>query len=219
MGNGPAIYGYNPSQVDALIQKLQSSYNSTIYDLEKGVKSFFVDYMAVAWASPNAVKYFQQIFKTDMERAISTTTENFSKAINAICTSANIIAQSMGTTYPQKQLDTSSSSKTIDVSGIKEEINGKLIFDSEKTADAITRLQTKMTGTENNLKNLAGSLRDSEAFLNPETATLVQNYINQVTTTITGVINGAASQTVQTMDAEKQMSILAKRTSEGNLNA
>lgn len=116
-----ALTGFDPDLVSSSISNVQSAYNDLIQAIGTEMQTRFVNGMEDKWACNEAQKFFQN-FKGVMDPIITESNNTFQSVVDSMNSAASNWASQTGTSWGGKQF--SRIEKQMDVSGIKENLNG-----------------------------------------------------------------------------------------------
>lgn len=117
-----AMTGFDPELVKGSMSKVEDAYDKLMTALETKVQSEFVNPMAENWACNQAQTFFTNNFKPSIDSLLSSSFSTFQSVIMSMNSAASNWAKNTGTTWGAHTFR--GTKKTIDVSGIKENING-----------------------------------------------------------------------------------------------
>ena len=132
-----AMQGFDPSIVKSSINNVQKAYDDLTKVICGDVQSQFVTPMGECWACNEAISFFGS-FKSSIDSII----DNTDRVCRSIVESMNDAAKNWAATTNTSwgNVSFSQTSKKIDVSPIKENINGVRGVDDGKAADAVSKL-------------------------------------------------------------------------------
>lgn len=199
MNNG---VGFNPEQVNFCIESLKKSYEELIILLGDGVQNNIVNELSDKWASNQAISFFNDVFKTSFDSLLISINAVFERVISVIISEAQLWANRTCTIYIAPEFV--QINKMIDVSLIRENVNGVRGIDLESSRSVLSKLPSIVESTNTILNQaqqsvlncgfIGGSQGDNLYSLLGSVKTNVQNSIqdvisqfnNSVQSTITG---------------------------------
>lgn len=132
--------GFDPTLVNSSINSVMAAYNDLMRALINDTQSKFVNPMAMYWACTNAQKFFTEA----LEPAISSQSNGINTIFQSVVDSMNDAARAWAT-----QTETSYSPVTftpntskVDVTGIRENINGVRGIDKTNASTTVSTLTT-----------------------------------------------------------------------------
>ena len=132
------LTGFNPADVATSINSVKSAYENLIRALGDDMQTKFVGGMADKWACADAQNFFNQAFKPAIDKLISSANTVFESVVSSMNSAANRWAADTCSTY--SSISFSPINKTVDVSGILENINGVRGIDLENTNESLGQL-------------------------------------------------------------------------------
>lgn len=134
-----ALVGFNPEEVRLAIENISSSYNSLVNSLINKNQSDFVVGMSSIWACEQAQNFFNAYQKdiADLNRKIESV---YLSIINSMNKAASVLAGTSGTEWSYVKFSPLISG--LDISVIKDNINGVKGIDLANTPDVLSKLDT-----------------------------------------------------------------------------
>ena len=141
-----AMTGFDPALVSGSITKVKDAYNDLVAALGTEMQSNFIDSMANYWACPDAQTFFAQNFKPAIDGLLSNSHKIFESVVTSMNSAAQGWARQTGATWAGTSFG--GALKTVDVSNIKENINGVRGVDEDQANSTAGRLTTIASNAE-----------------------------------------------------------------------
>ena len=180
------LLGFDPELVATSINSVQTAYDSLISAIATEMQTQFVNAMQDKWACNDAQVFFSQ-FKVVLDKLITESNNTFESVIESMNSAASNWAQNTGSTWSSKTF--TRIDKTMDVSGIKENINGVRGVDPQATEistklmtianNAISALTSAQTAVDN-CGFIGGSSASSLTASLAKIKTNIENAVNQI---------------------------------------
>lgn len=195
-----ALTGFNPTTVRTSMNSVQKAYNDLLKSLGTDMQTQFVNGMADKWACNNAQKFFTEGFKPAVDGLIKDSNKTFKSVIDAMNSGANAWAKQTGSEW--SKISFSQIDKSMDVSGIKENINGVRGVDAASANTVAAKLpnianeaKSALTAAENAVKD-CGFIGGSTASNLVASLRKIKTNIDNATQKITEQSKKAINQTV-----------------------
>lgn len=194
-----ALTGFDPSVVNSSISSVKSAYEEmmTVFD---SMQTQFVGGMEDKWACVDAQTFFEG-FADVMNRLISDVNVTFESVVMSMNSAAQAFATQMGASYNAQSF--SAITKTIDISGIKENINGVRGIDLQLANEVAAKLPGLAGSAEQALAHAQGAVQncgfiggDMSTNLNSSLTTIKEKF-NSYIGNITSQSKTAIENTVQ----------------------
>lgn len=117
-----ALTGFDPEKVSSSIGRVKTAYENLITALGDTMQNKFVGGMQDKWACKQAQTFFNEGFKPSIDSLINDSNKTFQSVIDAMNSAGRAWAESTNSQYSTTSF--SVISKTMDVSGIQENIGG-----------------------------------------------------------------------------------------------
>lgn len=137
-----ALTGFDPEVVSTSIGNVNTAYESLMTAMHTNVNTFVSD-MGTMWACQKAIDFFAT-FKEVADSNLKGAFDTFQNVVDAMNSAARAWATSCDTAYSNKDF-VASVAQTIDVSPIKENIDGVRGIDVENTETKVSDLNTILT--------------------------------------------------------------------------
>ena len=162
-----AMVGFNPELVTQSINAVQAAYEETVNAFFDGMQNKFVNRMSEIWACNVAVDFFNNVVKTNVDGLINGTSgvaESginwiFSNAVSSINGAAQAWAAQTETAYQPQQL--SVITKSLDVSNVRENINGIRGIDLQSVPSITSQFNEILGATTTALNKAVTAVRNS----------------------------------------------------------
>lgn len=196
-----AMTGFDPSVVNQSIGAVNAAYENLMYALGDQMQNQFVGGLADKWACNSAVNFFNTAFKPAVDELLKSANMVFESVVSSMNSAAQAWAQQTESSYAAKPF--SAITKTIDVSGIQENIGGirgidldtattvagKLPAIASSATEALTKAQQAVQNCGFVGGNQAGNLIASLG--------VIKDKISNATETITTQTKSAIDTTIQ----------------------
>ena len=166
MNNG--MTGFNPELVAQTIRRVQSAYENTVNAFFDGMQNKFVNRMSEIWACNVAVDFFNTVVKEQVESIINGPggdsnrggiTMVFNSVVDSINSAAITWANDTQSEYQSQALNVIT--KSLDVSNVRENINGIRGIDLEAVQGITSQLSDILGDTTTALNSAIEAVRDS----------------------------------------------------------
>ena len=171
-----ALTGFDPDVVNSAISKFSESAHDVLTILCKDFKTQFVDAMATIWACKDAQDYFAAV-KTSMDSLTEETEKIFRSVVDSMGSAGKNWGLQTGTSYTAPSFV--SNRMSLDVSGIKENINGVRGIDLDAAENVKSVLETLSSRTTTNL-TFAKHAVLSSGFIGGTSEANLQNSLEQI---------------------------------------
>lgn len=195
-----AMTGFDPALVSGSIIKVKDAYNDLVAALGTEMQINFVDPMTNYWACPDAQTFFVRNFKPAIDDLLQQSHVIFESVVNSMNSAGQAWARQTGATWSIKSFG--GALKTIDVSNIKENINGVRGVDEEQANSTAERLNTIASNAEAALTKASLAVqncgfigRDQEQRLLNSLGT-IKNKVNDSSAKLTSATKTAINDTV-----------------------
>lgn len=200
-----AMVGYDPEVVNQAIRNVKSAYESLINVLGDRMQNEFVGGMEDKWAAPQAQRFFQDSFKPAIDSIIQSSTSTFESVVSSMNSAGQAWASQTESSYSPQTF--SPITKTIDVGGIRREINlgdKKLIgIDKDLAVTVADKLPSLATDAKQALSDAQSAVQNS-GFVGENQQENLVNSLGQIKTKIDEVVNNITNETktaiVQTVE-------------------
>lgn len=189
-----AFIGFNASEVRACADKVKESYNDLMEVIKDKTKSEFVDKVSEQWYFKASYDWFNQSFKPAMEEIFNGVNATFDSVINSVDDAAYHWADLSGNTSLYTKSSLSLISATMDVSNIKDNLNGATQMDVEGVNSTLSVLSTLSSSASNALSSAVTAV-NSSGFIGGEQQAKLVNSLNKIKEKIIGVYDEAKEQT------------------------
>lgn len=183
------LTGFNPSEVQSSIRSVISAYNQLIAAIHDDMQNQFVKGMSDKWACKQAQDFFKE-FKKTVDELITKSSTTFKSVVDAMNSAGKAWADNTKSSYTK----TSFTEKTtkIDISSIKENINGVRGVDKEQADNVAAKLPiiAKSAATAlDNAKRAVGTC----GFVGGNQASSLQNSLETIKTNINKAVSDIAT--------------------------
>lgn len=137
-----AFVGFNNEITGASIKTVDNVYINVVLHTQEHVKKF-INSTSQVWACNEAITFFRDYFKPDMESLIKSLTVVFESAVNTMNSAARLWADNTNTPYSNVSFS-GAFDPTIDTSTIRENINGNRGADAVLVKEAVNVFVTNM---------------------------------------------------------------------------
>ncbi|MBQ9011194.1 MAG: hypothetical protein IJ093_00910 [Bacilli bacterium] len=203
--------GFNPDVVNAAITKINEAYTAIATAIGSETQNQFVQYVSENWAAPQAQKYFAKVDEAfnSLKASIDTIFQSVADSMN----SAGSIWSGV-TGRPFNRVSYTKSSEKIDVSIIKESINGVSGITTDCGSTAKSRLSTIMNKIDSELGKAAAAVSspDVSGFTQGASGSLaaslkqIQSNVSSTSNDLTTGLGNATQSTVETyQEAESKI--------------
>lgn len=162
MNNG--MTGFNPELVSQTIRRVQSAYENTVNAFFDGMQNKFVNRMSEIWACNVAVDFFNTVVKEQVDNIIGDSNRGgitmvFNSVVESINSAAITWAGDTQSEYQSQSLNVIT--KSLDVSNVRENINGIRGIDLEAVQGITSQLSDILSDTTTALNSAIEAVRDS----------------------------------------------------------
>ena len=191
------LSGFDPSQVSNSITAVNSAYNGLIQALKVRTQNEFVNEMASRWACPQAIEFFANSFKPAIDQLIANVNICFSSVVSAMNGSAQVWASKTGASYGGVAFQEISGG--IDVSNIRENINGVRGIDVASSNPVVAKLNAISSDCTNALNRAKAAVNES-GFVGGTQAQNLIDSLNLISNKVSTAISTLSQQTVQAIN-------------------
>lgn len=195
-----AMTGFNPDQVANSMKNVETAYSDLVKALGTNMQSNFVNAMANYWACNQAQTFFTQNFKPAVDELLNSSYNTFKSVIDSMNSAASGWASQTDSSWSTKSFG--GELKKIDVSSIKENLNGVRGVDEAQANNTAGKLATiaqsaisALTSAQNAVQNCGFVGRDQAQTLITSLGTIKTN-ISNATEQLTNATKTAVSNTV-----------------------
>ena len=185
-----ALTGFDPSLVKGAVNAI----NQASQDIEKALfdtnYNSFVSPMSAIWGSPQAVKFFGEYRKAVLEinkEVSKTLTSVFDSMNSAASNLAAIAGSSWARLTPWRSI------KDLDVSCVKDNINGVIGIDTQQATNLSSQMQTIVTAIGQALQEAVTAV-DNSGFIGGEMQSSLKSSLTKIRTNIAHTFNELRSQ-------------------------
>jgi len=134
------LTGFDPSVVNSSLNAINSAYENLIGALGNDIQQQFIGGMADKWACNDAIRFFNEIFKPEIDRLIAGTNDTFQSVFASMNSAAQAWANNTESSY--SPVSFSAISVTMNVGGIVENIGGVRGIDVDQANIVAGKLPT-----------------------------------------------------------------------------
>ena len=185
------MVGFNPDQVNLCIESIKKSYEELIYLLGDGIQNNIVNELSNKWASNQAISFFNDVFKTSVDSLLISINAVFERVISLIISEAQIWANNTDTIYIAPEFV--QINKMLDVSLIRENINGVRGIDLESCRNILAKLPSFVEST-NTILNQAQHVISNSGFIGGAQGENLYSLLGSVKTNIQNSVQDVISQ-------------------------
>jgi len=157
-GNLESGLAVNDTEISRALKDIKSVYENLYNILSIDVQRNFVDELANMWACNYAVEFFNNVFKPSFDKLLDNVNAAFANIVESIVSAGVAWAETNGGTFADQGLTLKTNK--IDVSGIRENING--VRGINVNAQTIAnRLSTISSRAETELTNIINAAETS----------------------------------------------------------
>jgi len=196
-----ALTGFDPELVKSSIESVKTAYSNLIKALGDDMQNQFIGGMSDKWACNDAQKFFNDGFKPAIDGLIKGSNTIFESVVSSMNSAAQRWAQETGSAYSPTTLSTIS--KTMDVSGIQENIGGVRGIDKENATTVAAKLPViaeaakgALTDAQNAVQN-CGFIGGNQASNLINSLGTIKSNIDTATQDISNQSKSAIDNTVQ----------------------
>ena len=175
-----ALTGYDPSAVRTSIINVGNSYDALIDALVTKNQTNFVQPMGSVWACEQAKQFFRA-YQIDIARLVLEVNKVYNSIVSAMNGAAMTLASTSGSTWSNQEITISGAS--IDLSPIKEDINGVKGIDLQQATVVLAELDTILSNVTSALESTLSAV-SSSGFVGGEMQTDLYSAINSIKTKI-----------------------------------
>lgn len=169
--------GFNADTIGLTIKTVDNVYLNVVLHTQEHVKNF-INSMSKAWACNEAITFFKDYFKLDMESLIKNSTVVFESAVNAMNGAARTWANNTNTIYSNINFS-GAIDPTVDTSAIRENINGDRGADAALVKDAINTFIKQMNfDLEKDLSRAVTAVKNSGFIGGSQQSNLISSFEN-----------------------------------------
>lgn len=182
------LSGFDPQQVVNSIQAVNAAYGELMQALKVRTQNEFVNEMASKWACHQAMDFFNASFQPAINQLLVGVNMCFSSVVQAMNGAAQVWASKTGTSFGGVQF--SEISGGVDVSLIRENINGVRGIDVAATNPVVAKLNSIANDAQNalmhaqNAVNQSGFIGGTQAQSLIESLQLIGNKVNTAMSTL-----------------------------------
>ena len=191
------LTGFNAAEVQISISGVKAAYNSIIDQIGNRMQTEFINGMADMWACDEAVDFFTNTVKSDMDRLIPAVNATFESIVRVMDECARIWAENTGNASVYVGTQFEQNPKTsVDVSNIKTDFNGSRGIDVE----AVQPVVNKLADISEQAKNFAKQAQEAVSncgFVGGNQAETLYQSLERVKASIDAAISSIA-QLIQT---------------------
>ena len=176
-----AFTGYDPSVVRTAITNIENSYNALIDALVTKNQTNFVQAMGSVWASEQAKEFFSA-YQTDIARLVLEVNKVYDSIANAMNSAAKTLASTSGSTW--SNVDIVIKEPIIDLSSIKDNINGVKGIDLVNATNTLEQLETTILSAINSALESALTAISSSGFVGGDMESSLKSSITSIKTSI-----------------------------------
>ena len=182
------LSGFDPQQVVNSIQAVNAAYGELMQALKVRTQNEFVNEMASKWACHQAMDFFNASFQPAINQLLVGVNMCFSSVVQAMNGAAQVWASKTGTSFGGVQF--SEISGGVDVSLIRENINGVRGIDVAATNPVVAKLNSIENDAQNalmhaqNAVNQSGFIGGTQAQSLIESLQLIGNKVNTAMSTL-----------------------------------
>ena len=191
--------GYNDEEIITSIKGVQSAYEDLIKAIADDMQNLFVNGMEDKWACTYAQTFFAD-FKNLVDTLIKDSNDTFQSVVDSMNSAANGWAENTGTPWSSKQfvrLD-----KSIDVSRIKENINGDRGADPDVT-EVAGKLSGIASAAVTALTNAESAVQVC-GFIGGDSASNLIASLGKIKTSIENAVNEITSECQKAIETTNQ---------------
>lgn len=175
-----AFTGYDPNVVRTAITNIGNSYDALIDALVTKNQTNFVQAMGSVWASEQAKEFFRA-YQIDIARLVLEVNKVYDSIASAMNSAAMTLASTSGSTWANVEIAIKGAS--IDLSPIKEDINGVKGIDLANATTTLEQLDTILTDVTSALESTLSAISDS-GFVGGNMESSLKSSITNVKTSI-----------------------------------
>ena len=197
-GNG--FTGFDPALVNGSMSRVEDAYSQLMAALKTKMQGDFVNSMSENWACNQAQTFFTGSFKPSIDSLLNGSYTTFQSVISSMNSAASNWATQTGTSWSGRSFK--GSKETIDVSSIKENINGVRGVNETEANNTAGKLSTIASEAESALTqaqaavNSCGFVGRSQEENLINSLQVIKNNINTSTTELTEATKKAINTTV-----------------------
>lgn len=206
-----ALTGFNPDEVSRSINSVKQAYEELIKALADDMQREFVGGMADKWACRQAQTFFSSAFKPAIDSLINSSNTIFQSVADAMNSAAQNWASTTDGTFSKVAFSTQN--KTMDVSGIQENIGGVRGIDLQSANSVAAKLGTIASSASSALGQAQSAVQNCGFIGGSQASNLISSLgtikskISQSTEELANQTKEAINQTVQTYsDTEGKVS-------------
>ena len=176
-----AFTGYDPSVVRTAITNIENSYDALIDALVTKNQTNFVQPMGSVWASEQAKQFFRA-YQIDIARLVLEVNKVYDSIVSAMNSAAMTLASTSGSTWTNVEIAIKGAS--IDLSPIKEDINGVKGIDLVNATSTLEQLETTiLSAITSALESTLSAISDS-GFVGGNMESSLKSSITNIKTSI-----------------------------------
>lgn len=206
-----AMIGFDPEVVNKSIGSVKTAYTSLMDALGTRMQNDFIGGMQDKWCCKQAQNFFNNAFKPAVDQLINSSNQTFQSVVNSMNSAAQAWASQTDSSYSPQSFQTIT--KTMDTSGILENIGGTRGIDKDNATTVANKLpsiaqdaKTALTNAQNAVQN-CGFIGGSQASNLINSLGVIKTNIDNATTQITTETESAINKTVESYsDTEGKIS-------------
>ena len=160
--------GFNPEVVTQTINEIKNSYEETVNAFFDGMQNRFVNRMSEIWACNVAVDFFNEIVKPNVDDLINgrggdSTNSGITMVFNSVveCMNGAAMQWAADTQSNYQNQSLSVITKSLDVSGIRENMNGIRGIDLQSAPSITSQFNEILGATTTALNKAVAAVRNS----------------------------------------------------------
>ena len=175
-----AFTGYDPNVVRTAITNIGNSYDALIDALVTKNQTNFVQAMGSVWACEQAKQFFRA-YQIDIATLVLEVNKVYNSIVSAMNGAAMTLASTSGSTWSNQEITISGAS--IDLSPIKEDINGVKGIDLANATTTLEQLDTILTDVTSALESTLTAISNS-GFVGGDMESSLKSSITNIKTSI-----------------------------------
>ncbi len=187
--------GFNSSKVSNAIANVSSAYVNIMNALIEKNETSFVIPMSYIWGSSQAKKFFLE-YQSVITSMSSEVTTIFKSIVDAMSSAAGILATIAGTSWETKEL--SAVKRILDISSIKEEINGVIGIDQTQAVSVADQLDSILQAVSEGLQE-AKTAVDNSGFIGGEIPSRLVSSLGKIEANISNSFSSLKQQAHDTI--------------------
>ena len=191
------LSGFDPQLVANSITAINNSYAELMQALKVRTQNEFVNEMASKWACHQAMEFFTVSFQPAMNQLLVGINTCFRSVIQAMNTAAQVWASKTGTSFAGGQFNEIIG--TIDVSLIRENINGVRGIDVAATNPVVAKLNSIANDAQVALSHAKNAVNQSGFIDGTQAQSLVES-LQLIENKVTNAMNNLSAQTINSIN-------------------